>query len=129
MAKGLKEITAVEFSSEGFEKEISNIFGNDKEKAKSAAIYIKQVLGDEANALDGLTNSQLAIVYKLAKQGLNGMPSEGSGNLQGQTASMVRKPEEVLAELKKVDKEPLGWTKKPALIEELHKSQQIHKRS
>ena len=129
MAKELQQLTEKEFSSDGFDEVINNIFGNDKEKAKSTAIYIKQVLGDGANELNGFTNAQLAVVYRIAQRGLNGMPSEGSGNLQGQTASMVRKPEEVLAELKKVDKEPLGWTKKPVLIEELHKSQQIYKRS
>lgn len=129
IAKGLQEVTAVEFSKDGFEKEISGIFGNDKETAAKSAQYIKQVLGDKASALDTFTNSQLGVIYQLAKQGLNSLPQEGSGNLQSQNAVNVREPSVILKELQALDNQPNGWTKKPALLEELKKSQQFNKRS
>lgn len=129
LAKGLQAVTEVEFSKDGLEKEISAIFGKDTESAAKSAQYIKQVLGDEVAILETLTNKQLSVVYKLGLQGIKSMPVEGVGALQGHESANVRAPEAILKDLQALDNQPNWWQKKPALLEELRKSQQANKRS
>lgn len=127
LAKSMQEISAVEFSKEGFEKEMSGVFGGDTATAAKSAQYIKQVLGDDAAVLDTFTNKQLSVIYKLGKQGLSGMPSEGKVALQGSSMATARPEAEIMKDLRSLDSKPNGYLKKPSLLAELELSRKINK--